>query len=117
MAARAGVGEYAIEVVGTRRLFEAGEEEGVVEAQSFEQPAAILQRLVQQRAAVEVEQVEDHQHHRHLIPELVRDLLATQAALELEEPQHASLSMRADLAVEKHGMSYPRGRLGKTRTP
>src|SRR2546428_1972985 len=115
MASLAGVGEDAVEVVGAGCLFKTGEEERMLEAQSFEQAATLLERLVQKRATVEVEQVEDHEHNRHLAAEVVRDLLATQPVLELEEAEHSSLSMREDLAVEKHGVSDPRRALRELR--
>src|SRR5579864_5474438 len=85
---RPGLREDPVEVVGAGRLLDAREEERMLEAKPFEQLAPLLERLVEQRAAVEPQEVEDDQRDRHVAPQRAVDLLASEAALELEEPQH-----------------------------
>src|SRR5712691_5980846 len=115
VAALARLLENAVQVIGAGRLLQPREEERVLEAEAFEQLAPGGQGLVEQRAAVEPEQVEDHEHDRHLAPELVVDLLAAEAMLQLEEAQHAAVSMREHLAVEEHIMADARRGLHQLR--
>src|SRR5260370_32327490 len=100
VAALAGVGEDPVEVGRARRFLEAREQERKLDAESLEQAPALIQRFVEQGASVQVEQVEDHEHDRHLAAKLGRHLLASKTVLELEEPQDPSISMSQNLAVE-----------------
>src|SRR6266700_5069557 len=115
VSALARVGKAPVEVVRAGRLFEPGQEERMLQAQPFEKTAALVERLIEYRPAVEIEQIEDDQHHRHLAPHLVRDDLAAEASLEVEEPQHASITMGKHLAVEEDGVAYARRALGQLR--
>src|SRR6266852_6049702 len=76
----------------------------MLDAEPLEQAPSLFQRLIEKGSAVEVQQVEDHQDHRHLAAQLGRDLLSPEPALELEETQHVSIPVGEDLAVEEDGM-------------
>src|SRR5712691_4732775 len=87
----------------------------MLDTESLEQAAALFERFVEERSSVEVEQVEDHEHHGHLTAEVGRDLLASEPVLELEEPQDPSVSMGEDFAVEEDRMTEPGRTLGQLR--
>src|SRR5260370_36611861 len=87
----------------------------MLDAKSLEQAPALLQRFVEKGAAVEVEQVEDHEHDRHVAAKLGRDLLASEPVLELEEPQDLALALGEDLAVEEGRMTERDCVLGQLR--
>src|SRR5665213_83449 len=115
MTALASVREDPVEVARAGRLLEPCEQKRVLDPKALEEAAARFQRLVEQRAAVEVKEVEDHEHDRHLLPQLACDLLATQPALELEEPQHAAVPVREHLAVKQDGVSETQSALRQLR--
>ena len=60
-----------------------------------------------------MKEVEDYEYHGDLPPKLVRHLLAAQAVLQLEEPEHLSVPMREHLAVEEHRVTQPRSALNQ----
>ena len=118
VASAAGLGEDAIEVLGIGRLLEPREQVGMLEPQTFQQLAPRRERLVEQRTPVEPQQVEDHEHDRDIASKVGIDLLAAQAALQLEEPQYASIPMGQHLPVEEDVVSKRwrgLGELGKCR--
>ena len=99
-------------------FFEPGQQERRLQSEPFEKLASRRERFVEQHPSVEPQHVEDDEHDRHLAPQLRIDLLATEPALQLEEPQHAPVAMRQNLTVEQHVVSDSRGgldELGKRR--
>ncbi len=105
MAALTRVCKDPVEVIRAGRLLDPREKEGRFDAELLEQAAPRLQWLVEQRAPIEVEQVEDHEHHRNFASELIRHPLATQAVLQLEESQHLAIAVREHLAIEQDSVT------------
>ena len=97
------------------RLLEASEQKWMLEPEALEHFAPRGQRLVEQRAAIQPQQVEDDENDRHVAPQIAVDLLAAEPALQLEESEHPSVAMREHLAVEKNVMADPWSRLDQLR--
>src|SRR5207248_9339049 len=87
----------------------------MLEPEALEDFAPRGQRLVEQRAAIQPQQVEDDENDRHVAPQFAVDLLAAEPALQLEESKHLSVAMREHLAVEKNVVADPWGRLDRLR--
>src|ERR1700692_13018 len=81
VAPLARVREYPIEVVRAGGHLESGEDEWRLDAEALQQAAPQLQRLVQQRAPVEVQEIEDHEHDRDCLPQLISPPLSTEAVV------------------------------------
>ena len=67
----------------------------------FEKSPALPEGPVEERLAVEVEEVEGNQYHRNLVEQLAGDHLSAQPPLKLEEAEYPAVPMGQDLAVDQ----------------
>ena len=107
--------EDLIQLRGVGGPDEVGEHEGGGKAEILEQPAAFPQRLPQQVARIEIEQVEGDEGHRHLLQELGADHLAAQSVLQLEEGPNPAVAECQDLAIEQDVVGQLAGRVDHLR--
>src|ERR1043165_5503990 len=111
VGAGAGGVEKRVDVrgVGDRRLI--GETDRVAAHERPQSRQALAQRQLEERLAVEVEQVEREVRHRRVLQQFLRDLAPAEARLDDRERQHA-IGEGHDLAVEDDAASErARGRL------